>query len=273
MAINSGDKQCDKISTKYSFTSSRGNTLPSCHLLKLSVTTDGSITSSDSKSSKAKRGRNGKSPYLTGDSVQLLSRVTEKKLYAQHKRGSDFVSSFPLAANIYRANSDEFKTQKRVSKKVKKSVLTLPNAPSEPPQTCTVSDTNDNKYVDKLDDNRNLKPNKRLSANNRKSRVRNAGYEFYDRDARYCSQMNIHLDSSTDTINNFTGDGKRINKSLSRKEAPSEQELNAHDVWAVLRNINRFQFTPSPPMSVDSIQTTRKKKTRNKRKNNRKDTR
>lgn len=270
MAINSFDKQCDKISSKYSSHSSRGS-IP-CHLVKLSITTDGSITSNDSKDNKTKKTKNMKSPYLTGDSVQLLSRVTEKKLIAQHQKAAEFVSSFPLAASIYRANSDEFKSQKKTHKKIKKSVLTLPNAPTAVPQTCTVSDTND---FDTSDDNHILRANKRFLTQNRKCRVRNKDYEFYDRDARYCSQMNINLDcSSTDIINQFTGDGKRItNKPRKRKEPPAEKEFNAHDVWAVLRNINRFQFRPSPPMSEDSMQTIKKNKTKNKRKKSRKDTR
>ncbi|XP_028175459.1 uncharacterized protein LOC114363824 [Ostrinia furnacalis] len=275
MAINSFEKQCDKIHNKYSSNSPRGSALPSCQLVRLSIATDDSTTSSDSKSIKSKKKGNLKSPYLNGDSVHLLSRVTEKKLYSQHKKASDIVSSFPLAANIYKANSDEFKSQKKGIKKVKKSVLTLPNAPTAVPQTCTVSDMNDSEYCNGSDDNRKLKAKKRLVAQNKKAKVRNKDYEFYDRDARYCSQMNINLDcSSTDVINQFTGDGKSVSGKFRRGKGPqAEQEFNAHDVWAVLRNINRFQFRPSPPISEDSIHSPKKKKIRNKRRNNRKDTR
>lgn len=273
MAINLFEKQCDKIHSKYSSNSPRGSALPSHQMVKLSIATDGSITSSDNKSIKTKKKCNSKSPYLTGDSVQLLSRVTEKKLYSQHKK-SDIVSSFPLAANIYKANSDEFKAQKKGIKKVKKSVLTLPNAPTAIPQTCTVSDMNDSEYCNGSDnDNRKLKAKKRFVAQNKKSRVRNKNYEFYDRDARYCSQMNINLDcSSTDIINQFTGDGKSVpGKFRSRKPPQTGQEFNAHDVWAVLRNINRFQFRPSPPISEDSVNSQKKTKIRNRRRS-RKDT-
>lgn len=276
MAITSFDiLSCDKIPTKSlcSTNSSKGGN--SCRLLKMNFATDGigSLPSTPNKSGKTKK--NSKSPYLTGDRVQLLSRVTEKRLV--HKKTTDFVSSFPLAVNIYKANSDEFKSSKKANKKVKKSVLTLPNDPAPVPQVCTVSDMNDSEYCDQTDEDRKQKAiKKRIPIQNTKqARVREKDFEFYDRDAKYCSQLNINLDcSSTDMMKNFNGDGKGVcNKKKTKPilNKPQNANNNMNDVWAVLRNINRFQFRPSPPMSEESIIPIKKKV--QKRRGNRKDTR
>jgi hypothetical protein len=265
MAINSFEKSCAKFDSKYSSNNRRGNILSSAYLLKLGLAADENTSSSDAVSTR--KTKNAKSPYLIGDSVQLLSKVTEKKMI--HKRGTNVMSSFPLAINLYKANSDEFKAQKKVMKKAKKSVLTLPNVQATIPQTCTVSDMNDSEYFNNSDDNKKLKAKKRLLAQNKKSKARNKDYQFYDRDARYCSQLDINLDcSSTDVINQYNGDEKGVSKPFySKNKTNVEREFSAHDMWTVLRNINRFQFRPSPPISNDSIHSHKKRKSRNKRKN------
>lgn len=276
MAITSLDLSCDKFPTKSACSANSSKGGNSCRLLKLNFAPDSSLSSTHTLKGGKTKNNNTKSPYLTTDRVQLLSRVTEKRL-AVHKKTTDFVSSFPLAVNLYKANSDEFKSSKKGNKKVKKSVLTLPNAPVPVPQ-CTVSDMNDSEYCGQIDEDRKQKViKKRIPIqSNRKARVREKDFEFYDRDAQYCSQLNINLDSSsTDLMKNFNGDGKRIsNKKKNASNFNKPQPVNNNDlsdVWTVLRNINRFQFRPSPPMSEESI--TPIKKTIQKRRTNRKDTR
>lgn len=195
-----------------------------------------------------KKNTDAKSVYLKGDDGHL-----------------DFFSSFPLAANIYKANSDEFECFKKANKNAKKSVLTLPNNQAPKPQTCTVSDINDSEYEGRS------KLTKRNSVpRHRKSQHKGRNYEFYDGNAKYCSQMNLDC-SSTDTIHNDGYEKRRAKpKSIVRSKQQAEQKPNPHDVWAVLRNINRFQFRPSPPMSTDSLPS---KKKVTKGQNNRKDMR
>ncbi|CAB3221721.1 unnamed protein product [Arctia plantaginis] len=218
-----------------------------------------------------------RSPYLNNENkVQLLSRVSEKR--SVKKKTLDYVSSFPLAANIYKANSDEFKL-KRGNRKIKKSVLTLPNQPTPSPQICTVSDMNDSEYCSQSNGNNNKPRIKKRSGikNVRKSRVKNKEFGFYDGDERFCSQFDVNLDSSsTEMMKNFKGDCRRSSNIVMQKRSkalclPKDIDMKPHDVWAVLRNLNRFPFRPSPPMSEESIIGTKKKKAQNKRIN--KDTR
>lgn len=226
---------------------------------KYLATADETINSPKNKYIKPKK--NGQSPYLTGDALHIVSRVTEKT-YRQ-KRGSEF-SSFPMATNLYRANSAESKHLKSGNRKVKKSVLTLPNDPAPQPQLCTVSDINDseigNKDVVTVVKSKKRNPAMRFKKNRSKFR----DFEFYDRDAGYNLDLGC---SSTDMINNYTGDGKKPKCGSSKTD-----DSSVHDVWAVLRNINRFQFRPSPPMSEDSYVMPIKKRGI-KRRNNRKDLR
>uniref|UniRef100_A0A2A4K538 Uncharacterized protein n=1 Tax=Heliothis virescens TaxID=7102 RepID=A0A2A4K538_HELVI len=275
MAITSLDISCDKIPTKSACSAHSSKGGNSCRLVKINfASADRRLSSAASKRNKTKK-INTKSPYLTGDRVQLLSRVTEKRLV--HKKTTDIVSSFPLAVNIYKANSDEFKSSKKANKKVKKSVLTLPNDPAPAPQY-TVSDMNDSEYCEKNIRIRKQKVKKRNpTQNSRKARVREKDFEFYDRDAQYCSQLNISLDcSSTDIMKNFNGDGSRISnkkKNLPALNQPQTASSDLSDVWTVLRNINKFQFRPSPPLSEESIIPVKKKVQKRQRRSNRKDTR
>lgn len=275
MAINSldvpGDKSICKLQTSSnSFKTGAGHSSP-CRLVKIDFATEGSICSAASKHVR-KKNSDSKSPYLSSDNVHLLSHVTEKTFF--HKKGTEFHSSYPLAVNIYKANSDEFKSLKRANRKARKSVLTLPNDQAPMPQICTVSDMNDSEYFNQDEDRKKIKKRNAVPRN-RISRPKGRDYEFYDRDARYCSQMNINLDcSSTDMIQNYNGAGKRTGKCKTAvgSKLQVDEKPNPHDVWAVLRNINRFQFRPSPPMSEDSFITPKKKKGV-KRRNNRKDMR
>lgn len=275
MAINSLDVPGDKPNQKLqpssnNFKSGAGN-LSSCRLVKIDFA-EGSICSSAASRYGKKKAADSKSPYLNSDNVQLLSQVTEKTFL--HKKGTEFYSSFPLAVNIYKASSDEFKNSKKANKKAKKSVLTLPNDQARMPQICTVSDINDSEYFNQDEDRKKLKKRNPVPRA-RKSRPKVRDYEFYDRDARYCSQMNINLDcSSTDMIQSYNKGEKRTGKSVVGSQQQIDEKPNPHDVWAVLRNINRFQFTPSPPMSEDSFITPKKKKGAKRRnRNNRKDMR
>ncbi|XP_022131190.2 uncharacterized protein LOC111004462 [Pieris rapae] len=205
-----------------------------------------SITSS--ASSKRQR-KNFVSPYLNSDKVKLHSRVTEKTVV--QRKTTDFTSSFPLAVNIYKANSDEFKISKRASKKGKKCVHTLLNDPTSQPQICTVSDMNDSEY-NETKISRKPKPKvkkRRVNKNNQDKNI-----EIYDRDAKYCSQFNINLDSSSsDMFQHLTGDGRKVIK--KPKNIYGRNQVIDNDVWAVLRNINKMQFIPSPPMSGTSIES------------------
>lgn len=250
MAINSIEVGHDKkrLNSVYS-TSSKGSNVARCRLIKFNFT--GNSSSMANGANRRQKLKNAaRTPYHGGDKVQLLSHLTEKKLY----RKTTFVSSFPLAAKIYKANSDEFKLRKK-SKKNKKSVLTLPNEPSVLPQSCTVSDMNDSEYLRVNED----KPKKRLSLQNKKATRRN-NYEFYDRDAKYCSEVNIDLDcSSTDIVKNFKGDGKKNGRHECKFKINNDENVEPHDVWAVLRNLNRFQFNPSPPVSEESVALPKKK--------------
>ncbi|XP_038222158.1 uncharacterized protein LOC119839790 [Zerene cesonia] len=264
MAINSLESGYDDSPTKSIDSSSwRLNSVSK----KSSPCHNGSLKSSSSYRSKKQSKSMMISPYLNGDKVKLHSRVTEKKFI--QRKTTDFVSSFPLAASIYKANSDEFKIPKRHSKKIKKSVLTLPNDLTKP-QACTVSDMNDSEY----NETKNIrKPKPKKKRNIKKIPVIDKNIEIYDRDARYCSQLNINLDSSsTDMFKHLTGDGSRVIKK-SKTNSYGRNQVIDNDVWAVLRNINKIQFIPSPPMSLNSIESLKKNKKTKRRSNDRKDTR
>ncbi|XP_059060833.1 uncharacterized protein LOC131853791 isoform X2 [Achroia grisella] len=269
MAINSLEL-CRKIHPKSSDSTNSSTRNSGNSVSNITKITTESGVSISSKCSKPMRNTNFKSPYLIGDKVQLLSRVTEKRFV--HKKATDYVSSFPFA--IYRANSDEINPLKRNTKKNKKSVLTLPNNKAHVPEICTVSEMNDSEYYNRDEENIKLTKKKRKPRVQKRQSQRKNNFEFYDRDARYCSQMNIDLDrSSSDILHKFNSDGKRLSEKCDIALKPAiDNECNAHDVWAVLRNINKFQFRPSPPLSDDSI-LQKKKKSINKKRNNRKDTR
>ncbi|CAG9566028.1 unnamed protein product [Danaus chrysippus] len=250
MAISVYEKLGQKIKPKS--TCSKSSNLNSC-LMKVEYEASGSSVSIKNDST------NRTSPYLSGDKVHLHSRVTERKLI--HKK-TDFVSSYPLAVNIYKANSDEFKF-KRSNKKVKKSVLTLPNEPTPVPQLCTVSDMTESEYFNENKDERKPKTRKKRTVQNNRKLSKNKNIDIYDRDARYCSQLNVDLDSSsTDFINRFPGDGKK----KSRRK-PKKTDVKPHDVWAMLRNMNQFQFVPSAPMSQDSMVSIKRSNLMSKRNN------
>ncbi|CAH4022356.1 unnamed protein product [Pieris brassicae] len=220
---------------------------------KVPLSYNESITSS--ASSKRQR-KNLVSPYLNSEKVKLHSRVTEKKVL--QRKTTDFTSSFPLAVNIYKANSDEFKIAKRASKKGKKCVHTLLHDPTSQPQNCTVSDMNDSEY-NETKISRKPKPKvkkRRVNKNNLDKNI-----EIYDRDAKYCSQFNINLDSSSsDMFQHLTGDGRKVLK--KPKNIYGRNQVIDNDVWAVLRNINKMQFIPSPPMSGTSIESLKNMSTR-----------
>ncbi|OWR49952.1 hypothetical protein KGM_208033 [Danaus plexippus plexippus] len=250
MAISVYEKLGQKIPPKS--TCSKSSNLNSC-LMKVEYEASGSSVSIKNDST------NRMSPYLSGDKVHLHSRVTERKLI---RKKTDFVSSYPLAVNIYKANSDEFKF-KRSNKKVKKSVLTLPNEPTPVPQLCTVSDMTESEYFNENKDERKPKTRKKRAVQNNRKLSKTKNFDIYDRDARYCSQLNVDLDSSsTDFINRFPGDGKK----KSRRK-PKKTDVKAHDVWAMLRNMNQFQFVPSAPMSQDSVVSVKRSNLKSKRNN------
>ncbi|CAK1542186.1 unnamed protein product [Leptosia nina] len=224
-----------------------------------------SLTSGSSNRSKRKT-KSMMSPYLNGEKVTLHSRVTEKKLV--HRKTTDFVSSFPLAADIYKANSDEFKLTKRKTKKAKKCVHAFSNDRSLLPQACTVSDMNDSEY-NETKDSRKPKPKVKKRRINKKFPEKKIA--IFDRDARYCSQLNINLDSSsTDMFKHLTGDSGKVGK--KPKNAYGRNQLVDNDVWAVLRNINKMHFVPSPPMSVDSVESIKKQVHARRRPSDRTDT-
>ncbi|PZC80469.1 hypothetical protein B5X24_HaOG214626 [Helicoverpa armigera] len=130
---------------------------------------------------------------------------------------------------------------------------------------------NDSEYCEKNIRVRKQKVKKRSPMqNSRKARVREKDFEFYDRD-------DINLDcSSTDMIKNFNGDGKRISNKKKNLPPPNKTQTASNDlsdVWTVLRNINKFQFRPSPPMSEASIIPVKKRVQKRQRRSNRKDTR
>lgn len=193
----------------------------------------------------AKRRVKQRAPFLRSDKIQALSRVTEKR----YIHGS----SYPLALSIYKANSDEFKTPKR-NRKIKKSVHTLPNDPGPMPQACTVSDMNESEYYNREDESIQSKSRKKVQS--RKNRTRRRNYEYYDRDAQHCSDLER---SSTEIIKSYSGDGKRFVKSRDM-HVKTKNDLTSQDMWTVLRNINKFQFRPSPRISEVSLGLTPKKR-------------
>lgn len=216
----------------------------------------------ESKRSKSKSSPTRVSPYLKSDRIMIITKAADKK--SSQRKPMDYASSFSLADSIYRANSDEFRLAKRGSKKVKKSVHTLPNEPLVKPEI-TVSDMNDSEYLEKDDKDRKYKNRKRFPVQTQlKPRVRNNKFEFYDRDARY---INIDIDSSSNE--QISDDYNENRKSKCKKSKltrmPQNEELIGRNVWAALRNMNRFQFRPSPPISEESIPVKGKKKTPRKR--------
>lgn len=186
-----------------------------------------------------------RAPHLRSDKIQTLSRVTE--------RGYFHGSSYPLARSIYKANSDEFKTPRR-NKKIKKSVHTLPNYSGPMTQACTVSDMNESEYYNREDEVIQSKLRKKVSP--RKYRSLRSNYEYYDRDAQHCSDLER---SSTEIIKNFGGDGKRFVKSWDL-HLKSKNDHTSQDMWSVLRNINKFQFRPSSRISDVSLGVSPKKR-------------
>ncbi|XP_052742526.1 uncharacterized protein LOC112052441 [Bicyclus anynana] len=261
MAIKTYEKLIEKNGPKSSSISKFSNK-NSQLTMKIDYTADDSISNCISKSDTYKRKINA-SPYLTEDRNDMLSRITEQRLVS--KKTTDFISSYPMAVNIYKASSDEFKALKK-SKKVKKSVLTLPNQPAPLPQVCTVSDMNESEYCE----NKEMKPKKkRTTQSKRKSRI-SKPMQIFNRDAEYCSRLNIDLDSSsTDMINQFPGDGKKSIK--RRSKVVRTPDNNVHDVWAMVRKLNNLRFMPTPPFSEESI-ISLKKNGANKRRNNQMDT-
>lgn len=239
-------------------------------LTKFSSGAEGSVSSNLEYDSKEQK---NKSPYFNGNRIQLLSRVTEKKMV--HKRTADFTSSIPLAVNIYRANSDHLRSTKRTNKKAKKSVLTLPNKQAPLPIACTVSDLNDSEF---FDDNSNVKPKlkKRRSIKN-KHPERNKEIKQIDTNSKYCLQFPSDLEDkcSVNTINKFNGDGKTLPKKGHKKfKKPNAfNNLKFQDVWSVLRNINKIKLKPSLSISQDSFVSPKERRTKNRRRSNQKDTR
>ncbi|XP_064073034.1 uncharacterized protein LOC113398725 isoform X2 [Vanessa tameamea] len=269
MAITSFDIFFDKNTTKSSCSkSSNVNTFSS---MKIDYTTNTTLTGSNVKHNKSKIDKYI-SPYISEDKVQHLSRATEKRF--QHKN-NDFMSSFPLAVNIYKANSDEFKSAKKCNKKVKKSVLTLPNETAPLPHACTVSDMNDSEYFN--DDKDELRPKMRKAVpNKRKSRLRNRLNNLHDKDVKYCSKLDIQMEKSfKDMGTKFAGDDSRNLKKTQKKPLRAKSDFNAHDVWSLLRKAEHFNFRPSPPVSQESslVSIKKIKRKKNKQRSNRNDSR
>nr|XP_026493398.1 uncharacterized protein PFB0315w-like [Vanessa tameamea] len=269
MAITSFDIFFDKNTTKSSCSkSSNVNTFSS---MKIDYTTNTTLTGSNVKHNKSKIDKYI-SPYISEDKVQRLSRATEKRF--QHKN-NDFMSSFPLAVNIYKANSDEFKSAKKCNKKVKKSVLTLPNETAPLPHACTVSDMNDSEYFN--DDKDELRPKMRKAVpNKRKSRLRNRLNNLHDKDVKYCSKLDIQMEKSfKDMGTKFAGDDSRNLKKTQKKPLRAKSDFNAHDVWSLLRKAEHFNFRPSPPVSQESslVSIKKNKRKKNKQRSNRNDSR
>ncbi|XP_050349729.1 uncharacterized protein LOC126773141 isoform X2 [Nymphalis io] len=239
--------------------------------MKIDNTTNTSSTSSKDKHNKFKINK-FISPYLSEDRVQLLSRVTEKRfLHKNH----DFTSSFPLAINIYKANSDEFRPSNKCGKKVKKSVLTLPNEAAPLPHSCTVSDMNDSEYFN--DDKDELRPKMRKAIQiKKKSRMRNRQINFHGKDVKDCLKLDIQMDkSSKDMGTKLTGDGNRNLKKTQKKTLRANSNFNAHEVWSLLRKADHFNFRPSPPVSQESslVSVKKNKRKKNKLRSNHKDSR
>ncbi|XP_050667719.1 uncharacterized protein LOC126967289 isoform X1 [Leptidea sinapis] len=179
--------------------------------------------------------KNSVSPYLAKNRITVKSKVTEKKIIQEQSSG--FVSSFPLAVSLYKANSDE-KVPRRSYKKPKKA---MPKDISEPLQICNVSDMNESDYNESRS-TRKPRPKKRKVNQNKNLTLPNESIEIYGRNSKYCSQMNIHLKGD----GNFSRKSRRNNITIKDDKAPS-------NVWAMLRNINRFQFIPSAPVSLESL--------------------
>lgn len=266
MAINPIDVPCDKTVT-LSHSYKHGNSA-------IDFSSEGSISSLTNNYGKHKNNVEPKSPYLNntnhpilGDSVQLRSRVTEKRIV--HKNGGNMLmSSFPLAGDIYKANSDDFK-YKPTNKKVLKSVLTLPNNSAPAPQLCSVRDMNEYEYSNEKDDRRRMTKCDTQAHKMRKSRPY---YKDHELESQYCADMDFNLDSSSADTIKICGDGKRIHKSTAGSKSKLKEKLKPHDVWAVLRNMNRFQFQTSPQISENNFSMS-KQRTSPKRRNNRKDMR
>lgn len=218
------------------------------------------------KCNKVKNNIDSSSLYLKKDKVQMVSEIPDKRLI--HKKATEF-SSFPLAVKLYKANSEEFKLIKNTKKKRRESIITVPNeTTSINKEACTVSDMNDSEYYNKEREGRKTKIKKRLPNLNRQKSSKPDAFKYYDRDAGYCAQFNMDLDrSSTDMLRRLDGDYHERKVSNAHGE-----DFHVHNVWTVLKNINRFQFTPSSPVSESSI-VTPKKKRGTKRGNNQKEAR
>ncbi|XP_012548790.3 uncharacterized protein LOC101737693 [Bombyx mori] len=213
------------------------------------VKIDFATTNCKSKHWKSKKHSDSyKSPYLYENNYQLYSRTTEKDVVHINEY-SKVPSSFSLAGKVYKANSDELKPVK-LSQKKKKSVLTLPNQKVPVPRNCTVSDMNDSEYCNQ-DSNRKTKTKKRSCPSNVMCRQRKAEYNGYN--------CYLNMDSSSTTLTKKCSKGKKTNAMKKKKHNREQQsndhnnhQFNTHDMWSVLKSINKFQFKPSPPASEDS---------------------
>lgn len=187
-----------------------------------------------------------KSPYLTADKVHTVSRRTEQSSI-QRTATNVMSSSFPYALDIYKASSDQFRALKNNKKrKTKKSVLTLPTQPAPMPQECTVSDMNESEYYMR-DELEKQKP-KRITQMKKKNKPKKT-QKIIDRDLKYCRQFNIDLYcSSTDSTTKADYGEMKTKPSITK----SRRQHDPHDVWSVLRSINKFQFKPTPDSSVGS---------------------
>lgn len=208
-------------------------------------TTTSTIKTPISSASKTKF----RSPYLASDKVHMVSRRTEQT--SMQRTATSIMSSFPYAADIYKASSDQFRALSNHKKrKPKKSVLTLPTQPAPMPQECTVSDMNESEYYMR-DDLEKTKP-KRITQMKKKKKTKSKKIKkIIDRDLKYCRQFNVDLYcSSTDSTTK--ADYNEIKPISSTKYTKSQRHHDPHDVWSVLRSINKFQFRPAPDSSIGS---------------------
>lgn len=188
------------------------------------------------------------SPYLNGTKLQILSQMTEKKIV--QKKSTEITSSFAQACKIYKANSDEFRCVKGKSRKVKTLVL---NKFADPAILQTVSDMNDTEYLTRVDNNRKYKQRKRRMTKSPNRLPGSINYEFFNGDLLCRPGLEAN-------VNNLNKNKANNRKTIKTKKKKGSDNIQSSDVWAMLKDMNRFQWISSPPLSDDSVKTVKEKR-------------
>lgn len=179
------------------------------------------------------------SPYLYSEKINYGSKVYGTKPFHKNR-----VTHSPnaLKDNIYKANSDEISKLSNKRKKVKKSVLTLPNDNNSIVTTqSAVSDINKSEYNNGDDCGHNyLKSKKRIQKLFNKSKGK---FEYF----KCGDELKVTNNTNTDLKNSCKNNNKL------KKNNAANKPMIPHNIWSIFKNMNRIHFKQSPVISEENI--------------------